>query len=87
MDPQRLVQRAVERGAMTPELSPELLLPLGVGERRGIASGPLYLSGVAGAGGRGLGAVSSAPATMWPSRRLTRAPSWGSGERVGKLAH
>jgi hypothetical protein len=27
------------------------------------------------------------PATMWPSRRLTRAPSWDSGESVGKLAH
>jgi hypothetical protein len=61
MDPQRLVQRAVERGAVAPELSPELLLSLGVGERGGIASGPLYLGGVAGAGGRGLGAVSSVP--------------------------
>jgi hypothetical protein len=27
------------------------------------------------------------PATMCPSCRLTRAPSWGSGERVGKLTH
>jgi hypothetical protein len=27
------------------------------------------------------------PATMWPSRRLTRAPSWDLGEGVGKLAH
>jgi hypothetical protein len=51
----------VERGAVAAELPPELLLPLGVGERRRIASGPLYLGGVAGAGGRGLGAVSSAP--------------------------
>jgi hypothetical protein len=51
MDPQRLIQRTVERGAVAPELSPELLLPPGVGERRGIASGPLYLGGVAGAGG------------------------------------
>jgi hypothetical protein len=51
MDPQRLVQRAVERGAVAPELSPELLLSLGVGERRRIANGPLYLGRVAGAGG------------------------------------
>jgi hypothetical protein len=61
MDPQCLVQRAVERGAVAPELSPELLLSLGVGERRRISNGPLYLGRVAGAGGRGLGAVSSTP--------------------------
>jgi hypothetical protein len=46
---------------MAPELSPELLLSLCVGERRRIANGPLYLGKVAGAGQRGLGAVSSAP--------------------------
>jgi hypothetical protein len=61
MDPQRLVQRTVERGAVTPELSPELLLPPGVSKRRGIASDSLHLGEVAGAGGRGLGAVSSVP--------------------------
>jgi hypothetical protein len=61
MDPQRLVQRVVEHGAVAPELSLELLLSLGVGKRRRIANGPLYLGRVAGAGGRGLGAVSSAP--------------------------
>jgi hypothetical protein len=61
MDPQRLVQRVVERGAVAPELSPELLLSLGIGERRGIASDPLHLGGMAGAGGRGLGATSSVP--------------------------
>jgi hypothetical protein len=87
MDPQHLIQRAVERGAVAPELSPELLLSLGVSERGGIASGPLYLGGVAGAGGRGLGAVSSVPlhhVTLAPPHE---GPSWGSGERVGKLAH
>jgi hypothetical protein len=52
VDPQRLVQRMVERGAVAAELPPELLLPLGVGERRRIASCPFYLGGVAGAGGR-----------------------------------
>jgi hypothetical protein len=87
VDPQRLVQHPVERGAVAAELSLERLLPLGVGERRRVASDPLHLGGVAGVGRRGLGAVPSAPATMWPSRRLTRAPSWVSREGVGKLAH
>jgi hypothetical protein len=41
----------VERGVVAAELPPELLLPLGVGERGRIASGPLYLGRVAGAGG------------------------------------
>jgi hypothetical protein len=87
VDPQRLVQRTVKRGAVAAELSPELLLPLGLGERRRVASDPLHLGGVAGAGRRGLGAVPLAPpATMWPSRRLTRAPSSDSGESV-ELAH
>jgi hypothetical protein len=86
MDPQCLVQRTVERGAVAPELSPELLLLLGVGKRRRVASGPLHMGGVTGAGGRGLGAVPSAPATMWPSCRLTRAPSWDLGESM-ELAH
>jgi hypothetical protein len=61
MDPQRLVQRTVERGAVAPKLSLELLLSLGVDERGRIANGPLYLGSVAGARGRGLGAVSSVP--------------------------
>jgi hypothetical protein len=61
MDPQRLIQRLVERGAVAPELSPELLLPMGVSKCGGIASGPLHLGRMAGAGGRGLGAASSAP--------------------------
>jgi hypothetical protein len=50
MDPQRLVQRSVERGAMVAELPPQLLLPLRVGERGRIASDLIYLGGVAGAG-------------------------------------
>jgi hypothetical protein len=60
VDPQRLVQRTVERGAVAVELSPQLLLPLGVGERGRVASDPLYRGGVAGAGRRGLGAMPSA---------------------------
>jgi hypothetical protein len=51
MDVQSFVQRAVERGAVAPELAPELLLPPGVSKRRGIVDGPLHLGGVAGAGG------------------------------------
>jgi hypothetical protein len=54
VDPQRLVQRTVERGAVAAELSPQLLLSLGV-------SDPLHQGGVAGMGRRGLGAVPSAP--------------------------
>jgi hypothetical protein len=87
MDPQRLIQRAVERGAVTTELSPELLLPPSVSERRGIASAPLYLGGAAGTRGRGLGAVSPVPrhhVTLTPPHE---GPLLGLGERVGKLAH
>jgi hypothetical protein len=61
VDPQRLIQRTVERSAVAPELSPELLLLLGIGERRRVANSPLHLGGVTGAGGRGLGAVPSTP--------------------------
>jgi hypothetical protein len=61
MDPQRLIQRSVERGTVATELSPELLLPLGVGECGRVASDPIYRGGVTGMGGRGLGAVPSAP--------------------------
>jgi hypothetical protein len=50
MDPQCLVQRTVERGAVALGLFPQLLLPLGVGERGRITSDPLHLVGVAGAG-------------------------------------
>jgi hypothetical protein len=61
VDPQRLVQRTVKRGTVAAELSPELLLPLGVGEHRRVANGPLHLGGVAGAGRRGLDTVPLAP--------------------------
>jgi hypothetical protein len=61
MDPQRLIQRAVKRSAVAPELAPELLLPPGIDKRRGILDGLLHLGRAAGAGGRGLGPVSSAP--------------------------
>jgi hypothetical protein len=61
VDPQRLVQRTVEHGAVAAELSPQLLFPLRVGEREWIASNPLHLGGVADTGRRGLSAMSSAP--------------------------
>jgi hypothetical protein len=71
---------------MAPELSAELLLSLGVGERRRIANGPLYLGRAASAGGRGLGAVSSAPRHHVALAPLTRAPSWDLGQSVA-LVH
>jgi hypothetical protein len=49
VDPQRLVQRAVERGTVAVELSPQLLLLPGVGERRRVVGDSLHLGGVAGA--------------------------------------
>jgi hypothetical protein len=61
VNPQRLVQRTVERGAVAAELSPQLLLPLRVGKRRRVISNPFHLGGVAGARRRGLGAMSPAP--------------------------
>jgi hypothetical protein len=87
VDPQRLVQRTVERGAVAAELSPQLLLPLGVGERRRIASEPLYRGGVAGAGRRGLGAVPSAPRHHVALASPHEDPLLGLWEGVGKLAH
>jgi hypothetical protein len=48
VDPQRLVQRMVERGAVAAELPPQLLLHPGVGERGRVVSDPLHLGGVAG---------------------------------------
>jgi hypothetical protein len=87
VDPQRLVQYSVERGAVAMELSPELLLPLGVDERGRVASDPLHLGGVAGAGRRGLSAVPSAPCHHVALAPPHEAPSWDSGESVGTLAH
>jgi hypothetical protein len=82
--PHSTLGRAWRRGCGALPITPA---PLGVGERRRVTRDPLYLGGAAGTGRRGLGTMPSAPATMWPSRRLTRAPSWDSGESVGKLTH
>jgi hypothetical protein len=61
MDPQRLVQRPVERGAVVTELPPQLLLLLGIGEGGRLANALLQRSKGAGAGRSSLGAVPSAP--------------------------
>jgi hypothetical protein len=87
VDPQRLVQHPVERGAVAAELSPELLLPLGIGERRRVASVPSTWAEWPAREDEASAPCPRPPATMWPSRRLTRAPSWDPGESVGKLAH
>jgi hypothetical protein len=84
MDPQRLVQRAVERGAVASELAPELLLPPGVSKRRGIIDGPLHLGGVAGAGGRGLGTVSPVPRHHVPLVPPHESPLLGLGGTRGE---
>jgi hypothetical protein len=41
MNPQRLVQHLVERGAVVTELSPQLLLLLSVGEGGRLVNAPL----------------------------------------------
>jgi hypothetical protein len=41
VDPQRLIQRPVERGAMITELPPQLLLLMGIGEGGRFVDGPL----------------------------------------------
>jgi hypothetical protein len=65
VDPQRLVQRLVERGAMITELLPEPLLRLGLDEvgRRGVSMLPLLLQARRGCSTRqrGSGAVRWAP--------------------------
>jgi hypothetical protein len=85
VDPQRLVQRPVERGAVAAELLPQLLLLLGVGEVGGAASTrsrpyPRLTAGSLEAGGPVRDEEASAPclgppATMWPSHLLTSAPA------------
>jgi hypothetical protein len=45
MDPQRLVQRAVERGAVASELAPELLLPLASANAGGSSTAPSTWAG------------------------------------------
>jgi hypothetical protein len=87
VDPQCLVQRTIERGAVAAELSPQLLLPLRVGESGRIVSDPLYRAEWPAREDKASAPCPRPLATIWPSRRLTRAPSWDSEESVGKLTH
>jgi hypothetical protein len=61
MDPQRLVQHLVERGAMVTELSPQLLLLPGVGEGGRTVDAPFSRGRAADTGGGSLGTMLSAP--------------------------
>jgi hypothetical protein len=72
---------------MVAELPPQLLLPLGVGERGQVTSDPLYLGGVAGAGRRGLGTVPSAPYHHVALAQPHEGPLLGLWGRCGKLVH
>jgi hypothetical protein len=90
MNPQRLVQRPVEQGAVAAELLPQLLLLLGVGEVGGGGGASTRFSPKAGGSTRDEEASAPClgpPATMWPSHLLTSTPAWGSGAGVGRLAH
>jgi hypothetical protein len=84
MDPQRLVQRLVERSAMVAELPPQLLFLLGVGEGGRTVNAPLSRSGAAGAGRRGLGAVPSASCHHVAVPPPHKSPLLGLGGRHGE---
>jgi hypothetical protein len=91
VDPQRLVQRPVERGAVITKLLPEPLLRLGLDEvgRRGVDMLLLLLQVRRESSARRRG---SAPSTgclsaASTSPRATRAPAEASGADAGGLAH
>jgi hypothetical protein len=85
VDPQRFVQRSVERSAVAAQLLPQLLLLLNVDEDGGWRVDALLpLPRVRCWTARSKGAVwdeeastpcLEPPATMWPSHRLTSAPA------------
>jgi hypothetical protein len=97
VNPQRLVQRPVERSAVVTELLPQLLLGLGLDEvgwrRAGML--PLLLRMRGGAtrswkGGvrrRGPGTISRAPSAAPPLPLTTSTPVEGSGAGAGRLTH
>jgi hypothetical protein len=87
VDPQRLVQRTVERGAVAAELSPQLQLAWASVNTGGSSGTPSTWAEWPTREDEASAPCPRPPATMWPLRRLTRAPSWDSGESVGKLAH
>jgi hypothetical protein len=83
MNPQRLVQRSVERDSVVAELSPQLLLLLGVDEGRRTVNAPLSRSGAAGARRRGLDAVPSASCHHVAVPPPHKSPSWDSEDVDG----
>jgi hypothetical protein len=96
MDPQGLVQRIVERGAMVPKLLPERLLGLGLVEvgwqRAGLLRLPLCVTVPSGAGGPARDDEASAlcvgcRGNMQPSSRITNTPITGSGAGAGQFSH
>jgi hypothetical protein len=85
VDPQRLVQCSVERGALIAQLLPQLLLFLSIDEEGGwrvdallpcpgSAAGPLEPVGAAWDEKASTPCLEP-PATMWSSRRMTSAPA------------
>jgi hypothetical protein len=97
VDPQRLVQRVVEQGAMVAELLPQHLLGLGLIE---LVGGALACSRSRSHSGRvtvpsGAGArddEASAPCVgcrgiTQPSSRITSTPAAGSGAGAGQFSH
>jgi hypothetical protein len=87
MNPQRLVQRSVERSTVVTELSPQLLLLLGVGKGGRTVNAPPPGAERPVWEEEASASCPRPPATMWSSRRLTSAPSWDSGDGVGKFTH
>jgi hypothetical protein len=85
VDPQRLVQRPVEHGAVVTELPPQLLLLLGVGEGGRLVDALLPRSKEAGAGRGSLGAVPSSPGHHVAIPPPHERPLLGLGGRHGQV--
>jgi hypothetical protein len=91
VDPQRLLQRPVERSAVITELLPQPLLRLSldeVGQRRS-GTLPLLLRMCRGSDvrRRGPGTINRAPSAVPTSCLTTSAPTEASGVDAGRLAH
>jgi hypothetical protein len=79
VDPQRLVQRSVERGAVIVELLPQLLLLLGVGEGGRLVDTLLAQARRGGVGRGGLDAASRAPSHHVVVPQSNKRPRLGLG--------
>jgi hypothetical protein len=86
VDPHRLVQRAVKRGAVAAELSQSSFSLWASANAGGSPAAPSTWAEWPAQEDEASAPYPRPPATMWPSRRLTRAPSWDLGESV-ELAH